>query len=77
MLRGRYYKFDRDRVYTLLSLQPEGSPLRTSIVLDYAKTLLQVFRALPQRRSRKVPMLDILYDTGVWERYDILESGVA
>ncbi len=43
MLRGQQCKFDQDRIYALMSLQPEGSPL-SSIVPDYTLPVLQVFR---------------------------------
>ena len=45
-LRSQKCKFDHDRIYALLSLWPEESPL-TSIVPDYSKPCYRFFASLP------------------------------
>lgn len=69
MLRGQKCSLEHDRVYALLNLQPEGSPFG-SIVPDYTKPVLQVFREFTaELLSRGI--IDVLCDAGAWERNDV------
>lgn len=70
-LRARKCKLDHDRVYALLSLQPEGSPLG-EIVPSYNKPVLQVFREFATKQL-ELGVLDVLYNAGAWERHGLFE----
>ncbi|KAI9155682.1 HET-domain-containing protein [Paramyrothecium foliicola] len=65
-LRGQQCQLEHDRIYALLNLQPDGSPLKT-FVSDYGQPLLQVFRSFAAK-SLSLGMVEILYDAGLWER---------
>jgi len=71
-LRGQECKFDQDRIYALLSLQPQGSPL--SMVPDYTQPALRVFRDFAGR-SLGLGMIETLYDAGIWDRMSIQFPG--
>jgi hypothetical protein len=72
-LRGQKCKFDQDRIFALLSLQPEGSPL--SLAPDYTQPVMRIFRDFAGI-SLTIGMIETLYDAGAWERDDVQSSGI-
>ncbi len=64
-LRTQNCKLDHDRVYALLSLQPEASPLRT-VVPDYSTLIPWLLREFAAKQL-ELGILYVLYNAGVWE----------